>query len=235
MLTCEGARWLGSKCALTCWMRIISHMSFQAQRHCGTELVFLSLTSSQIGIERRTPCRWAVADPGLLFDEVGPTFHTLDDTELVLRCFAFVSSRLFFFSLKHFGQFLLRHFDHWNISVICLKVVWKLAVTVLFIRRYFQTFWPKWLNFFRLFQITLVYDRKKNRFQDKFLFTGQLLAPRSSVFNPPWRHTFHRRALVTWFQRTVAVKGTLRSSGECVFYRFWADVTIPVVSTRRRF
>ena len=41
-------------------------------------------------------------------------------------------------------------FGHWNISVICLTVAWKLAVTV-FSSLNFQTFWPKWLNFFRSF------------------------------------------------------------------------------------
>jgi len=46
------------------------------------------------------------------------------------------------FLLRHFGHFLLRHCGHWNISVVCLTVVSKLAVTV-FISLYFQTFWPK--------------------------------------------------------------------------------------------
>jgi len=39
----------------------------------------------------------------------------------------------------------------WDSLVICLTVVLKLAMTVLFIL-YFQTFRPKWLNFFRSFQ-----------------------------------------------------------------------------------
>jgi len=52
-----------------------------------------------------------------------------------------------FFSLRHFGHFLLSHFGHWNISVISLTVVLNLAITV-FVSRYFQTFWPKRLNFF---------------------------------------------------------------------------------------
>jgi len=50
-----------------------------------------------------------------------------------------------------FRSFLLRHFGHWNISVVCLTVVLKLTKTVLFCL-YFQMFWPKWLNFFRSFQ-----------------------------------------------------------------------------------
>jgi len=37
-----------------------------------------------------------------------------------------------FSSLKHFGHFLLRHLGHWSISVICLKVVLKLATKVFF-------------------------------------------------------------------------------------------------------
>ena len=42
-------------------------------------------------------------------------------------------------------------FFRWNISVICLTVVLKLAIAV-FISLYFQTFWPNWLNFVRPFQ-----------------------------------------------------------------------------------
>ena len=54
----------------------------------------------------------------------------------------------------------MRHFGHWNISVICLTVVSKLAKKVFF-SLYFQTFWPKWLNFFRSFQNVPGYDRIK--------------------------------------------------------------------------
>ena len=43
--------------------------------------------------------------------------------------------------------FSLRHFGYWNISVIFLTVVLKLALNVFF-NLYFQTFWPKWLHFF---------------------------------------------------------------------------------------
>ena len=57
----------------------------------------------------------------------------------------------FFFSLKHVGHSLLRHFGLWNISVICVTVVLKLAITVFF-SLYFLTFWPKSLDFFRSFQ-----------------------------------------------------------------------------------
>jgi len=56
-----------------------------------------------------------------------------------------------FFFAETFRSFLLRHFGHWNISVICLTVVLKLTITVFF-SLYFETFWPKWLNFFRSFQ-----------------------------------------------------------------------------------
>jgi len=55
------------------------------------------------------------------------------------------------FFAETFRSFLLTHFGHWNISVICLTVVLKLTITVFF-SLYFQTFWPKWLNFFRSFQ-----------------------------------------------------------------------------------
>ena len=54
----------------------------------------------------------------------------------------------------------------WDISVICLAVVLEFTVTV-FISQYFQTFWPKWLNFFRSFQkhfgLWPKNDRKKNQ------------------------------------------------------------------------
>ena len=58
-------------------------------------------------------------------------------------------------------MFLLRPFGHWDISVICLKVVSKFDVTV-FISLYFQTFWPKLLNFFGHFKHILTYDRKNS-------------------------------------------------------------------------
>jgi len=61
-------------------------------------------------------------------------------------------------------SFFAGHFVQWDIWVICLIVVLKLAVTV-FVSLYFQIFWPKWLNFCRSFQKILVYDRKKNRSQ----------------------------------------------------------------------
>jgi len=94
-----------------------------------------------------------------IFDQVMKTWLT------VYRCCGFVlhlfhrkwdklqlsGKYLFFLSLKHFIRFLLRHFGHWNISVICLAVVLKLAITVFF-SLYLQTFWPKWLNFFQSFQ-----------------------------------------------------------------------------------
>ena len=41
--------------------------------------------------------------------------------------------------------FSLRHFAHWNISVICTIVILNLAI-ILFISSYFR---PNWLNFFR--------------------------------------------------------------------------------------
>ena len=42
-------------------------------------------------------------------------------------------------------------FFPWDISDICLTVTLKLAIAV-FISLYFQSFWPKWPNFFRPFQ-----------------------------------------------------------------------------------
>jgi len=43
-----------------------------------------------------------------------------------------------FFSLKHFGHFQLRYFGHQDILVICLTVVLKLTIEVLF-SLYFET------------------------------------------------------------------------------------------------
>ena len=42
-------------------------------------------------------------------------------------------------------------FFHWDILVICLTIISKLAVTV-FVSLYFHRFWPKCHNFFRSFQ-----------------------------------------------------------------------------------
>ena len=44
-------------------------------------------------------------------------------------------------------------FIRWNISVICLTVVIKLAIKVFF-SLYFQTFWPKWISFFSVISKT---------------------------------------------------------------------------------
>jgi len=48
------------------------------------------------------------------------------------ECLVWYNQKLFFFFAETFRSFLLRHFGHWNISVICLTVVLKLAVTVFF-------------------------------------------------------------------------------------------------------
>jgi len=53
-------------------------------------------------------------------------------------------------------------FFRWNISVVCLTVVLKLAIKVFF-SLYFETFWPKWLCFFRPFQKRFGLWPKKNR------------------------------------------------------------------------
>jgi len=89
-----------------------------------------------------------------------------------------LSSHTLFFSLRHLGHFLQRHFGHWNVSVIFLTVVSKIAVTV-FISLYFQSFWPKWLIFFRSFQkrfgVWSPIDRKKST------YTCLALCKKSSV------------------------------------------------------
>ena len=67
-----------------------------------------------------------------------------------------------FYALRHFS-----HFFCWDVLVICRTVVSKFAVTVS-VSLYFQTFWPKSLNFFGRFKKNLVCDRKiteKNRAQ----------------------------------------------------------------------
>jgi len=56
--------------------------------------------------------------------------------------------------------FLLGHFGHLDVSVICLTVVLKLAEAV-FISLYFQTFWPKWVNFSGYLENISDSDRKK--------------------------------------------------------------------------
>ena len=74
-------------------------------------------------------------------------------------------------------------FFRWNILVICLTVVLKLAITV-FSSLYFQTFWPKWLNFFQSFQKPSVYDWKmteKTQIASSFVCLEQLFAVRLEI------------------------------------------------------
>ena len=51
---------------------------------------------------------------------------------LTLNTIFFQALQSCFFPLRHFGHFLLRHFGHSDISVNCLTVVSKLAITVFF-------------------------------------------------------------------------------------------------------
>ena len=91
-----------------------------------------------------------------------PTWHVYANSEaaypvfcpVFLSCFfSLWHFCLLFFSMRHFCLILFffadtyRSFFCWDISVICLTVLSKLIITV-FISVYFQTFWPKWLNFF---------------------------------------------------------------------------------------
>jgi len=56
---------------------------------------------------------------------------------------------------------------YWDISLICLTVVLKLAVAV-FISLYFQTFWPKWLTFRPMTEIeTIATVTSNNHFENK--------------------------------------------------------------------
>jgi len=77
------------------------------------------------------------------------TFMTLQGFRLHSSISVFQSCVFFHWDIS--VTFLLRPFGHWTISVICLTVAFKLTVAV-FISIYFQTLWPKWLNFFRSFQ-----------------------------------------------------------------------------------
>jgi len=88
---------------------------------------------------------------------------------------------LFFFA-ETFRSFLLMHFGHWNISVICFTVVLKLAITVYF-SLHFRTFWPKWLNFFRSFQNRFGLWPKKPRHTTPFCWNFQNSA---TPFRRPW-------------------------------------------------
>ena len=75
--------------------------------------------------------------------------RTLQNHTPHVRTSLLVTSWLF--SLRHSSHFLLSHFGHWNIPVICVTLVLKLTLKVSF-SLYFQTFWPKWLTFFQSFQ-----------------------------------------------------------------------------------
>jgi len=68
-----------------------------------------------------------------------------------------------------FRPFLLRHFCHWNISVICLKVVLKLAVKVL-LTYIFRHSDRNDLSFFGHFENILVYDRKMTETKTSSIF-----------------------------------------------------------------
>ena len=69
---------------------------------------------------------------------------------LFMFCWYFVSQPVFFFR-DISVSFLLGHFGHWNILVICLTVVLKLAIA-LFISLNFQTLWPNSHIFFQSLQ-----------------------------------------------------------------------------------
>ena len=84
-------------------------------------------------------------------------------TQSLLFTQTYVLSQSFFFA-ETFRLFLLGHFGHWNISVICFTILLKLTITVFF-SLYFQRFWPKWLNFFPSFQKRFDLWPKKNRSQ----------------------------------------------------------------------
>ena len=60
-----------------------------------------------------------------------------------------------FFSLKHSCLFLPRHFGH--LSHSCIKTCHNSVFSL-----HFQTFWPKWLNFFWSFKKRLSLLTKKN-------------------------------------------------------------------------
>jgi len=64
----------------------------------------------------------------------------------------------------------LRHFGHFSRTVLL-----KSAVTVHF-NLYFQTLWPKWLNFFWSLQKHFGLWPKKNSFQKKYttILTGEV-------------------------------------------------------------
>ena len=57
-----------------------------------------------------------------------------------------------------FGSFFFR----WDILLICLITVLKLVATV-FTSLPFQTFWPNWLNFFRVFEKNSVYEYNRKK------------------------------------------------------------------------
>ena len=85
----------------------------------------------------------------------------------------------------------------WDTSVICLTVVSELAVKM-FISLYFQTFWPKWPNFFRSFQKHFGPWPKKTRYQqlcaDKF---DAFLTRRNSEGNVEVKYAFRMRKKIT--------------------------------------
>jgi len=63
-----------------------------------------------------------------------------------------------FFLVETFRSFLLRHFGH--LSHSCVKTHHNSVFSL-----YFQSFWPKWLNFSRSFKKRFGLDRKKTGLQ----------------------------------------------------------------------
>jgi len=81
--------------------------------------------------------------------------------------------RAVFFSLRHFGHFLLIHFSHRDISVICLTVVSKLAVAVFYIFRHSDRNVSILLAHFKNIS---VYDQKNRLRVNQFVFVNETLA-----------------------------------------------------------
>ena len=101
------------------------------------------------------------------------------------------TSNLVFFFAEIFRSFLAETFCYWNISIICLTVVLKLALKV-FISLHFQTFWLKLLNFSKRFGLwprnnqsatvsVIFYSTNKCYFPDKDQFELSVKSKRSHL------------------------------------------------------
>jgi len=127
-----------------------------------------------------------------------------------------------FFSLRHFGHCLLSHFGH--LSHSCTK----LAITVL-ISLHFQTFWPKWLNFFLSFQKRFGLWPKNPKFRQLSTVSQFCVSNKSGwqtiyTFNREYVTKLQKRSAWNWrwllLIYSICLLSVQHKSRAAMYYRF---------------